>query len=140
MTYVWIALMVILFVAEATTMQLICIWFAGGALGAAIATICGLNELWQIGIFVVVSGVLLILTRPLAKKIAESQKDSKTNFDRIFGEKVIITEEVDNINGKGKAVVNGVEWKVKSSSGENIEEGKIVTVEKIEGVKLIVSE
>lgn len=140
MTYVWIALMVILFIAEAATMQLMSIWFAGGALAAAIATMFELNELWQIGIFVAVSGILLVLTRPIAKRISESQKDTKTNIDRIIGEKVIITEEVDNITGKGKAVVNGVEWKVKSSSEDKIEEGKIVTVEKIEGVKLIVSE
>ena len=140
MIYVWIALMVILFIVEAATMQLMSIWFAGGALAAAIAAMCGLNELWQIAIFVVVAGILLILTRPLAKRISESQKGTKTNFDRVVGEKVIITEAVDNINGKGKTIINGVEWKVKSSSGNKIEEGKIVTVEKIEGVKLIVSE
>ena len=132
--------MVVLLVTEAATMQFVSIWFAGGALVTAIATMCGANELWQISIFVVGSGILLVLTRPFAKRISESQKNAKTNFDRVVGEKVIITEEVDNINSKGKAVINGVEWKVKSSSGNKIEEGKIVTVEKIEGVKLIVSE
>ena len=59
-------------------------------------------------------------------------------MERIIGEKVIITETVDNIKGSGKTALNGVEWKVKSASGEVIEEGKIVTIEKIEGVIYIV--
>ena len=139
MTYFWIALMCILFIAESVSMQLVCICFAGGALAATFAAMFELNELAQTGIFVGVSAVLLILTRPLVKKITKGRKDNKTNMERIIGEKVIITEEVDNIKGSGKTVLNGVEWKVKSSSGEVIEEGKIVTIEKIEGVKLIVS-
>ena len=77
MTYLWIALMVVLLVTEAATMQFVSIWFAGGALVTAIATMCGANELWQISIFVVGSGILLVLTRPFAKRISESQKNNK---------------------------------------------------------------
>lgn len=137
--YMWLGLMVILGIAETVTMQMISIWLAGGALCASIAAICGLNELWQIGVFLAVSAILLVTTRPMVKKLTKNNKQEKTNADRIIGERVIITEEVNNITGKGKAVINGVEWTVRSSSGESFEKGEIVMVEKIEGVKLIVS-
>lgn len=140
MAYVWLGLMIILGITEAVTMQLVSIWLAGGALCASIAAMCGLNELWQVAIFLAVSAILLITTRPLVKKLTKNGKEEKTNSDRIIGEKVILTEEVNNLLQTGKAVINGVEWTVRSSSGSIIEEGKIVTVEKIEGVKLIVSE
>ena len=139
MAYIWLIFMVILGIIETFTMQMVSIWLAGGALAAAIGAICGLNELWQIGIFLLVSILLLITTRPIVKRLVKNN-DDKTNSDRLIGSKVIITEEVYNLFEKGKTVVNGVTWTVRSASNEKIEEGKIVTVEKIEGVKLIVSE
>lgn len=138
MAYMWLGLMVILGVAEALTMQMISIWLAGGALAAALAAMCGLNGLWQAVIFLAVSAVLLIATRPLVKKLIHDGKDKRTNTDRFIGERVIVTEEINNIAGTGKAVLNGVEWTVRSGSGDVIEKGEIVTIEKIEGVKLIV--
>lgn len=140
MAYVWLGLMVILGVCEAVTMQMVSIWLAGGALCASIAAMCGLNELWQIAIFLFVSALLLVTTRPAVKKLMKNNKEEKTNADRLVGQKVIITETVDNIAETGKTVVNGVAWTVRSSGENRIEEGKIVRVEKIEGVKLIVTE
>lgn len=139
MAYIWLIFMVILGIIETFTMQMVSIWLAGGALAASIAAICGLNELWQIGIFLLVSILLLITTRPIVKRLVKNN-EGKTNADRLIGSKVIITEEVDNLLQKGKTVVNGVTWTVRNITDEKIEEGKIVTVEKIEGVKLIVSE
>ncbi len=137
MVYMWLALMVILCIIEALTMQMICIWLAGGALAAAIASIAGLNQLWQIAIFLGTSVILLVATRPAVKKLTKNRTE-KTNADRIIGKKVVITEGVDNIAGSGKTVINGVEWSVRSREMEKIDEGSVVTVDRIEGVKLIV--
>lgn len=136
--YLWIALAVVLGVVEACTVQLVSIWIAGGAVAAAIFAACGFDVVWQIGAFLAVSAVLLIVTRPLVKKFANLSPE-KTNSDRIIGQKVIITEKVDNIAATGKTVINGVEWTARSEDGRIIEEGSIAVVKKIEGVKLVVA-
>jgi len=65
---IWLALTVAFVVMEATTVQLICIWFAAGSLAAMVVGLLG-GALWlQILVFFAVSILLLILLWPLAKK------------------------------------------------------------------------
>ena len=133
----WFALFLIFTAAEAITVQLVSVWFAGGALVALLLT--ALNApLWlQILGFVAVSALLLLFTRPVVKKLMKA-KDSDTNLKRIVGHTVIITEKVDNDAQSGRCIVAGVSWSVRSANGEIIEKGEKVTVERVEGVKLIV--
>ena len=127
----WIVLLVVLLIVEAATVQLVTIWFAIGAAAALIA-------LWlQWVLFVVVSAVTLAATRPLVRKITK-QKTQPTNADRCIGETAMVTEDIDNIAGKGRVEVNGISWTARSSDGANFRKGELVTVERIEGVKLIV--
>lgn len=137
MAFLWLALAVFLGIIEACTVQLVSIWIAGGAVGATIIAACGFGMGTQIGVFLAVSVILLIATRPFVKKFTDAAKE-KTNADRIIGQKVIITEKVDNIASTGKTVINGVEWTARSDDGRVLEKGSIAVVKKIEGVKLIV--
>ena len=68
MLFVWIGLMVAFTVIEAVTVQLVTIWFAVGSLVALIANIAGANIVVQWLIFVAVSAVCLLATRPVVKK------------------------------------------------------------------------
>ena len=137
MAFLWLALAVFLGIIEACTVQLVSIWIAGGAVAATVIAACGFGMGAQIGIFLAVSAILLIATRPFVKKFTNAAKE-KTNSDRIIGQKVVITEKVDNIASTGKTVINGVEWTARSNDGRELEEGSIAVVKKIEGVKLIV--
>ncbi len=139
MVYLWIALIAVFSIVESFTMQLVGIWFAGGALAAAIAELFGATNAIQIIIFFAVSVILLITTRPLAKRFIKTD-DRKTNLDSLIGKEVKISEEVDNILETGKTSINGVSWTVRSASGSKIEKDAVCVVEKIEGVKLIVTE
>ncbi len=139
MVYIWIALVVIFALIESATMQLVSIWFAGGAFAAAAAELLGAGKTLQTVIFFAVSVILLFTTRPLAKRLIDGEKQ-KTNTDSLLGRVIELTESVDNIKETGKASINGVGWTVRSSSGRNIEKGSLCTIEKIEGVKLIVKE
>lgn len=65
-------------------------------------------------------------------------KTQPTNADRCIGETAMVTEDIDNIAGKGRVEVNGISWTARSSDGANFRKGELVTVERIEGVKLIV--
>ena len=79
MQYFWLILLIGFIVAECLTVGLVSIWFAGGSLISMILAASGVPEGWQIAVFFVVSGTLLVLTRPLAKKYINSRK-TDTNY------------------------------------------------------------
>ena len=136
----WLILLILLLGIETITVGLTTIWFAGGALVALILWGCGLNFWVQAFVFAIVSVILMIFTRPLAIKYINTNK-LKTNYEGIIGKVVRVTKRVDNINGTGAAMVNGVEWTLRSTNDEIIiEEGTIVKVVDIKGVKLVVEE
>ena len=134
---VWIVLMLLFIVIEAATPQLVTIWFALGSLGGLIAELCHAQIWLQIIIFVIITVICLILTRPLAKKLRNTEIQP-TNADRYLGEKGIVTEDIDNILGKGAVKVKGTEWTARSFDDNNIAAGTSVIVKEIQGVKLMV--
>ena len=134
----WIALLVVLVVIEAVTAQLVTIWFAAGAAAAIVAELLGAQSWLQWLIFITVSTVTLIVTRPLVRK-ATKQKIQPTNADRCIGQTAVVTEDIDNIAGKGQVHVNGITWTARSSDGTVFAKDQQVKVERIDGVKLIVT-
>lgn len=133
----WVIVLVVCLVVEFSTLGLTSIWFAGGALLSMIIALIG-GPLWlQILVFLVASIVLLIFTRPVATKYFNKNR-TKTNVDSIAGRQAIVTEKIDNLKGMGQIVTNGMEWTARSLDDSVIEEGAVVTIEKIEGVKAIV--
>ncbi|MBQ8910655.1 MAG: NfeD family protein [Oscillospiraceae bacterium] len=138
MAAVWFGLLVLFLWMEASTVTMISTWFALGALAAMIASFCG-GELWlQIVLFFVVSTVFLLSLRPLAKKFF-TPKIVKTNVDSVIGSRGKVLEEIDNITAKGRVKLGGMEWSARSTGGENIAADTLVTVDKVEGVKVFVT-
>lgn len=136
---VWVIGIVVFLLLEAATYQFICIWFAGGALGALISWALGAGMNVQISVFFIVSAILLVLTRPFVRKITESRK-IKTNVEVIPGKICLVTEEINNFSETGKAKLDGMEWTARSKNGEVIKEGSKAEVVEVSGVKLIVKE
>ena len=67
---IWLALGIAFAVAEGLTVQLVSIWFAiGAAVTALVTALIDIPWPTQLLIFVIVAGVLLVATRPLAKKL-----------------------------------------------------------------------
>ena len=137
MMYVWIAFIVIFGVLEAVTAQLVSIWFVIGAVAALGSYFFEASVLTQFIIFVLVSVIVLLITRPIVKKFTQT-KAQPTNADSYVGLDAVVIEDIDNIHSRGAVKVKGVEWTARSESGDEIAEGEIVTVKSIEGVKLIV--
>ena len=133
----WVAMLVILIVVEAITAQMVTIWFAAGAAAALISEFLGAQVWLQWIIFVAVSAITLVATRPLVKKLTKT-KLQPTNADRCIGQTAIVVEDIDNIEGKGQVQVGGVVWSARSSDGTVFRKNEQVTVERIDGVKLIV--
>ena len=138
MSIVWVVIMVVFLVVEAATAGLTCIWFAIGALAALIAALFGAPMWLQLVWFFVVSVVTLYFTRPLVLKYVNS-RSQPTNADMVIGKEALVTEAIDNVESAGAVAVGGKVWTARSENGEPIEVGSIVTVLRIEGVKLIVS-
>ena len=138
-SFVWLILMVIFLLVEAAcAVHLVSLWFAAGALVAAIAAMLG-GETWlQITLFVVVSGGLLACLWPVTKKLLKPRL-TKTNVDAIAGTEGYVTAQIDNLSATGQVKLNGMEWTARSESGALIEVGSLVRVERIEGVKVFVS-
>lgn len=137
MSIVWVVLMVVFLVVEAATAGLTCIWFAIGSLAALIAALFD-AQLWlQIVWFLVISFVTLYFTRPLVKKYVNS-RSQPTNADMVIGKEALVTEDIDNVEATGAVSVGGKLWTARSADGGRIKSGAVVSVLRIEGVKLIV--
>lgn len=138
-TILWVVLMVVFLVVEAACpFHLVSIWFAAGSLVAAIVAALG-GQLWlQILLFLVVSCGLLAALWPFVKKVL-NPKRTATNIDAMIGTEGYVIVAVDNLNAEGKVKLGGMEWTARSADGTKIPAGTLVKVERIEGVKAIVS-
>ena len=138
MTIFWTVLTISLILVEASTAYFVSIWFAGGAFAALISSLFDTDVLWQITIFVIVTTVLLIATKPIVKKL-RTKTDEKTNVDALIGKTAVIIEDITDNNSVGSAKIDGKIWSARSKNGKDISKGQLVTVEEINGVKLIVN-
>lgn len=137
MLWLWIVLIIAFVVIEAVTTQLVTIWFAVGAIGGLIACAFDLSIWIQVLIFVAVSAITLLATRPFVKRFSEAHREP-TNADRYIGKQAIVVEPIDNIHSKGSVTIGGLEWTARSASGKRFDKDEVVTVQAIEGAKLIV--
>lgn len=134
----WAIVTIILIVAEIGTVQLVAIWFAAGSLIAFISSLFGIDFRIQIILFIIASILLLLATRPLAKKLLKNKK-TPTNADSIIGQKAVVTEKIDNIHNMGRVHVNGLSWSARSKNDDQVfDVDQTCKVVKIEGVKAIV--
>ncbi len=135
--YMWLIAFVLFTVVEfATSMALISIWFAAGSLFALVLSAFDVPLWIQLLVFILVSAILLICTRPIAKKHAKNNID--TNIKIIIGKTAKVIEDIDNLKATGRVRLDGVDWTAISDTGEIIEKDSHVTVTKIEGSKLYV--
>lgn len=137
MVWLWLGVMVLAVVVEMSTMSLVSVWCALGALVSVFAAYFGAQWTTQLLLFVGVSIVAAAVVRPLAKRYADPHK-VPTNADRLLGMEARVTEDIDNVRPSGTVYVDGKTWTARSASGESIPAGEMVEIERMEGVKLIV--
>ena len=134
----WLITMVLLFVIEAAVPGLVSIWFALGALAALVSALLKAPVWLQIVWFIVVSILLLVLTKPLVKKV-QTGKIQPTNADAVIGKECCVTVEVNNVLGTGAVTVGGKTWTARNEEDAEITPvGAVKEVVRIEGVKLII--
>lgn len=134
----WLILMVVLLITEASTVTLVSLWFAGGALAALLMSLLGAAVWIQVLAFLAVSAVLLTALRPIAKKHF-TPKLTATNVDSVIGSTGLVTAAIDNVSAAGQVKLGAMVWTARATDGAPIPEGTLVKVDKIEGVKAFVS-
>ena len=137
MWIIWLSIFVIMLIVEASTTELVSVFFALGALIAMVISFIPGVEWWvQLIVFVVVSGATLAALRPLVKKFFNKEKRS-TNVDEFIGKKLSVIDL--NNDGVPEVKVNGLIWRIEGVDEEdkfNVDDK--VEVVAIKGNKLVV--
>ena len=134
----WIVLAVVLGIIEASTVNFVTIWFAIGAVFAFITAIITDSLLFQVAVFTGISVLSLILTRPFVKNVLNN-KTVATNADRYINQKAYVTQTINGVSGSGQVKSMGQIWSAKSEDGLDINEGEEVIINRIDGVRAVVS-
>lgn len=134
-TILWLVIIVVFAMIEAITLDLSAIWFAFGALFAMITSTFSDSFLVQLILFIMGSGLFLILVKPIIKG-KMYKKTVKTNVDRLIGQTAIVTKITNSETGEVKIL--GQFWSARNIEEFDIEVNQHVEVLEISGVKLIV--
>lgn len=133
----WIVVLVATILIEFATFNLVTVWFAVGSIAALILAAFDVDVLIQFFVFLTVSGVLLLLVRPLTKKFMKTEI-VRTNLDRVVGMIGTITVAVVP-NELGEVRVNGMLWKAYCPQGLTYNEGERVEIKAITGTRLVIA-
>ncbi len=137
---IWAVVFALFVIAEVTSVQLVSIWFAVGALFALLsAFFFDVGFIAQFAIFTLTSGIFLALTFPFLSKWRRSKKIVSTNADLDIGETAVVIEDINEDAGSGRVTLKGVDWSaVPAEKDTLIPKGSVVTVKKVQGAKLTV--
>ena len=130
--WVWVAVTIICVVIESLTLSLTTIWFGISGFVMVFLAFTPLPFYAQLIIFVVLSLVLLIFTRPIVKKKL-NQKKIATNYERVIGQIAVVTKKITALE-KGSVKINGMEWTAAVREDIELEEGSKCIIEEIAGV------
>ena len=133
----WTLAVVVFIIIEAATTQFVSIWFAGGAVAGLITSLLTENIMIQLLVFVIISAILLILTKSFVRKL-KSVAVLKTNADALIGQTAVVVTDISNIDGRGNVKLRDIIWSARSADGSKILSGAHVKIIEINGVKLIV--
>jgi membrane protein implicated in regulation of membrane protease activity len=134
---IWVVVGIALTLAELLSLSLVLIMIGVGALAAAIVAAFGFPVLLQLGVFVVVAGLAVLLVRPVAKAHLLSSGASATNVTALLGKSALVLERVGEHSGLVK--IGGEEWTARPFEPDQvIEAGQTVRVMEINGATALV--
>ena len=136
----WLVVMILFLILEMITISLVSIWFVGGSLAAFLVSFAVSNIWIEAGVFLGVSLVLLLLIRPMARKLGVKQKDQiRSGAQALVGKRSLVTETIDNLHATGAVQVNGQFWSAKAvDDDEIIRKDTVVMISEVDGVRLAV--
>ena len=138
MWYVWLILAGVFVIGEVLTSGFLIFWLGLGALIAMAVSFITDNIIIQTTVFLISSVILILATKPLVKKFANTET-VKTNVSSIIGKKGLVTKDINSINSTGQIKIDGELWSAIGENDMEISKGTEVEVVEIKGVKVIVT-
>ena len=135
--WIWMIIAALFIIGEIFTAGFFLFCFGIGAAVAGVLALLGVGFGWQLGAFVVVSGVLFVSSRRLAERFSKKQPPG-IGADRFIGKKGSVLEGIDNSLNTGRVRLDKEEWRADSETGSIIPEGKMVEVVRLDGTHLVV--
>ena len=138
--WAWVIVAIIFFIIEIVTPTTFLVFCFGiGALSAGISTIFGPPGWVPWLVFVFISLIAIILSRPLAQKLSGKKPVRQANVDALIGQKGKVTQTINSALNTGMVLVEREEWRADAQDNTiKIEEGEVVEIVKVEGTHLIV--
>jgi membrane protein implicated in regulation of membrane protease activity len=120
-------------VGEMASLDLVLLMFAGGALGGMSVALIGGPVVLQLVAFILVSGVLLGLVRPIAKRhLVERTPEQIDGVAALVGRTAVVSDRVSN--DAGHVRMGHDEWSARTQlDGEAYDVGDEVRIVQIEG-------
>ncbi|MCL2128590.1 MAG: NfeD family protein [Treponema sp.] len=134
--WIWVALVIIFALIEVFTLGLTTVWFAISALVMVFLSFLKIPLPFQVFIFLIMSALLLVFTRPVAIKKFKMGKE-KTNVDSLIGKHALVIKKIGEFE-KGEVKINGLIWSARSEDNSDIAEETKCEVLRVEGVQLVV--
>ena len=138
MPWFWLGISIIMTIVEGLTLGLTTVWLAIAGLVCMILAFFIPSVSLQILVFLILSIVMLVFTRPFAVNKLKLGRE-KTNADRLVGMNGIVLKPI-KWDEPGQVKVGGQIWTARpDSAAEVFETDQEVRILKIEGVTLIVA-
>lgn len=110
---------------------------AVGGVAAAVTAGLGGGPVTQVVVFAVVSTALILVVRPVARRMRTERPELASGVDALKGRQALVLEKVDGQGGRIKLA--GEVWSARSlDSGESYEPGSQVDVVEIDGATAVV--
>ncbi len=145
LSLLWLVVLVVAIIFEVRTSDVVSVWFMPSAAVALVLSFFksgdNMRDLTiQLVAFVLVSVVSFLIFKIAFNKKVKKMKKGKTNLTAMIGERCLVTEDISNIHAKGTVSFKGLVWSARSvDDNDVIEEGTIVVIDRVEGVKLVCS-
>ncbi len=133
MIIIWSVVIATTLLLEFFTVDFLSCCFSFSGIVCLILAACGVDLIWQVLVFFVVSIIAICATRPLVKKFLH-KPTVPTNLDQYFGKKVRLLADV--VDGKTSLKINDVVWTALCE--EALLKDAEVTIESVEGNKMVV--
>lgn len=135
--WLWFGFAALFIVGEVFTEGFFLLWFGVGAAVSGVLALTGVGPAVQWAVFVVVSGVLLAVSRRFAERFTHKQPPG-IGADRLIGRRGIVLEQIDTIQNVGKVRIDKEEWRAESDDESVIESGVRVEVLRLDGTHAVV--
>lgn len=138
---IWLLLGMLFAVGEMATTGFFLAPFAGGAFAAAFLAGVGLGSGVAIAGFLVVTVVLLLFVRPVARRHLKVPPQLRTGTAALVGKDALVLERIANDEGVGCVRIDGEVWTARSyDEDRTIPAGARVQVMEIRGATALVTE